>query len=147
MRDLKNLDDAALAVLSIALNGYQEHEKTNTYVSRLFLDIVELLVGSIQDLSIWGIRDLLAKENKRRARTVTVRVVSPTDFEGIGKLGKQELLVLRLIGQGQRSEDIVRLLSISYRTLANHKARIAAKLGLGSARDLLKFAIDNLMIL
>lgn len=147
MRDLKNLDDATLAVLSIALNGYQEYEKTNSYVSRMFLDITELLIGSIQDLSIWGIRDLLAKESKRRSRNVTVRVVSPTDFEKINTLGKQELLVLRLIGQGQRSEDIIRLLSISYRTLANHKTHIAAKLGLGSARDLIKFAIDNLAIL
>jgi DNA-binding CsgD family transcriptional regulator len=147
MKQLRQLDNSTLTVLGIALDGFQQYETSHPQVVRLFLAIIELLIGSIQDLDIWGIRKLISQEKERRMRRITVKVISTSVFAGVSRLGERERLVLKLIGEGQRSEAIIDLLNISYRTLANHKANIVAKLGLGSARDLTRFAIDNLTVL
>jgi DNA-binding NarL/FixJ family response regulator len=54
-----------------------------------------------------------------------------------------ELRVLRLVAQNKTSKDIAGLLSISYKTVENHRTSIASKLHLRGSHGLLKFALEN----
>jgi DNA-binding NarL/FixJ family response regulator len=54
-----------------------------------------------------------------------------------------ELRILRLIAEGKTSKDIAGLLSISYKTVENHRTNIASKLKLRGSHSLLKFAMQN----
>jgi DNA-binding NarL/FixJ family response regulator len=56
-------------------------------------------------------------------------------------LSTREIEVLKLIAEGKRNKDISEILSISIRTVENHRASIMSKLGLKSTADLVNFAI------
>jgi len=57
---------------------------------------------------------------------------------------QEELKVLQLLADGNGLQTISDLLSISYRTVVNHKTNISTKLGLSSSKELVKFAIQNI---
>jgi two-component system response regulator NreC len=59
------------------------------------------------------------------------------------KLGKRELEVLSLWGDGHTNVEIADTLFISVRTVESHKNHIMQKLGIRTTVDLLKFAIRN----
>jgi DNA-binding CsgD family transcriptional regulator len=144
MRPLQQLDNRTLLVLKTALDEYQRHQQTSPELAKPFLFIIEKLIDSIKTIDVWALRRLINTEDERRSRHATMKVVSEQIVDLLGNLGDRELEVLRLIGEGFRSEDIMDLMGIAYRTLANHKDNITHKLKLGSAKDLVKFAIDNL---
>ncbi len=144
MKALKQLDNATLNALKTSLDGYQRFEGSHPQVATYFCKVIESLIGSISEINVWAIRDLLNAEDDRRSRVTNVKVASPDTHTLIKRLGQQELRVLRLIGQGYQAETIADLLGISHRTVANHKANIVLKLELGSAKDLARFAINNL---
>jgi DNA-binding NarL/FixJ family response regulator len=54
-----------------------------------------------------------------------------------------ELRIIRLIAESKTSKEIADLLSISYKTVENHRTSIAAKLHLRGSHSLLKFALEN----
>ena len=54
-----------------------------------------------------------------------------------------ELRVLKLIAGNRTSKDIAEVLSISYKTVENHRTSIAEKLDLHGSHSLLKFALEN----
>lgn len=54
-----------------------------------------------------------------------------------------EQRVLKLIAENQTSREIAQLLSISYRTVENHRANICQKLNLKGSHALLKFAHEH----
>jgi len=54
-----------------------------------------------------------------------------------------ELRILRLIAENRTSKEIADMLSISYKTVENHRTSIAAKLHLRGSHSLLKFALEN----
>jgi len=58
-------------------------------------------------------------------------------------LTSAELRVLRLVAENRTSKEIGDILSISYKTVENHRTRIASKLGLRGSHSLLKFALEN----
>ena len=144
MKALKQLDNATLSALKTSLDGYQRFEGSHPQVATYFGKVIESLIGSVTEINVWAIRDLLNAEDDRRSRITSVRVANSDTHTLLKRLGQQELRVLRLIGEGYQTEPIADLLAISYRTVANHKASIVSKLELGSAKDLVKFAINNL---
>lgn len=144
MKALKQLDNATLSALKTSLDGYQRFEGSHPQVATYFGKVIESLIGSVSEINVWAIRDLLNAEDDRRSRLTSVRVANADTHTLLKRLGQQELRVLRLIGEGYQAEPIADLLAISYRTVANHKASIVSKLELGSAKDLVKFAINNL---
>ena len=54
-----------------------------------------------------------------------------------------ELRILRLIAENKTSKEIADLLSISYKTVENHRTSIGSKLHLRGSHSLLKFALEN----
>jgi two-component system response regulator NreC len=61
----------------------------------------------------------------------------------LSKLGKREVEVLSLWGEGYMNDEIADRLFISVRTVESHKNHIMQKLGIRTTVDLLKFAIRN----
>jgi DNA-binding NarL/FixJ family response regulator len=54
-----------------------------------------------------------------------------------------ELRVLRMIAENMTSKEVAERLSISHKTVENHRTNIAAKLHLRGSHSLLKFALEN----
>jgi DNA-binding CsgD family transcriptional regulator len=48
-----------------------------------------------------------------------------------------------LIAEGKTSKEVATELSISYRTVENHRANICSKLGLSGTNSLLRFALEH----
>lgn len=65
----------------------------------------------------------------------------------INDLTKTELTILKMISAGKTSKEISEELFISYKTVENHRANIAKKLGLHGTHSLIKFAISNKSLL
>ena len=59
------------------------------------------------------------------------------------RLTTREREVLKLIAEGKTSRDVAELLSISTRTVEQHRANIMIKLRLGNTADLVKYAIKK----
>jgi DNA-binding NarL/FixJ family response regulator len=59
------------------------------------------------------------------------------------QLTASERKILKLIAQGKTSKEAADELSISYRTVENHRANICAKLGLSGTNSLLRFALEH----
>jgi DNA-binding NarL/FixJ family response regulator len=54
-----------------------------------------------------------------------------------------ELRILKLIAENKTSKEIGDILSISYKTVENHRTNISSKLHLRGSHSLLKFALEN----
>ncbi len=63
--------------------------------------------------------------------------------DDLATLTPTERRVLALVGEFQTSREIGEQLGISFRTVQNHRARAADKLGLSGANALLRFALDH----
>lgn len=66
-----------------------------------------------------------------------------TPQNSLHTLTATERRILRLIAANKESKDIAAELSISYRTVENHRANICRKLGLGGHNALLHFALEH----
>ena len=75
----------------------------------------------------------------RSARVAKLLRHSPS----LEDLTAAELRILRLIAGGKTSKEIADQLSISYKTVENHRTNIASKLHLRGSHSLLKFALEN----
>lgn len=60
----------------------------------------------------------------------------------IDRLSEREVEVLRLLGEGMTTRDIAGKLGLSIKTVETHRARIKEKLGLRTATELLRFAMQ-----
>lgn len=75
----------------------------------------------------------------RSARTERLLRRTPS----LEDLTRAELRILKLIAKNKTSKEIADLLSISYKTVENHRTSIASKLRLRGSHSLLKFALEN----
>jgi len=80
---------------------------------------------------------------KRSARTEKLLRHIPS----LEDITPAELRILRLIADNNTSKEIGDLLSISYKTVENHRTSIASKLHLHGSHSLLKFALENRTVL
>jgi len=82
------------------------------------------------------------------SREVADRVLSALDGgdraadPGVEALGDRELVVLELLGKGLATREIAERLQISPSTVDSHREHIKAKLGLSSAAELLRYAVE-----
>jgi DNA-binding NarL/FixJ family response regulator len=76
---------------------------------------------------------------KRSARAQKLLRHTPS----LEDLTPAELRILRLIAENKTSKEIADLLSISYKTVENHRTNIASKLHLRGSHRLVKFALEN----
>lgn len=66
----------------------------------------------------------------------------PDHFKERFKLSRRELEILRLIKDGHLNKEIADILSLSQHTVESHRKKIHQKLGVSSAVELVKKAID-----
>jgi DNA-binding NarL/FixJ family response regulator len=64
----------------------------------------------------------------------------------VDKLSDRELEILQLIGKGHDVRDIAQGLHLSPKTVEAHRAHIKEKLDLASAREVVRFATNWLML-
>jgi two-component system response regulator DegU len=76
-------------------------------------------------------------DRSRAAQTLREKV------PGLDALTAGERRILKLVSQDRTSKEIAADLGLSARTVENHRANIAGKLGLSGSHSLLKFAYDN----
>lgn len=76
---------------------------------------------------------------KRSARAEKLLRQTPS----LEDLTPAELRILRLIAENKTSKEIADLLSISHKTVENHRTNIASKLHLRGSHSLLRFALEN----
>jgi DNA-binding NarL/FixJ family response regulator len=76
---------------------------------------------------------------RRAQRASALREEQPA----LDQLTPSERKILKLIAQGKTSKEVAEELSISYRTVENHRANICAKLGLSGTNSLLRFALQH----
>lgn len=73
----------------------------------------------------------------RRASRTTKTV------DGLGSLTPTELKILRMIALYKTSREIADELSVSVRTVENHRSNISSKVGVSGSHALFKFALQN----
>jgi DNA-binding NarL/FixJ family response regulator len=76
---------------------------------------------------------------RRAERATTLRREKPA----LEQLTPSERRILKAIAEGKTSKEVASELSISYRTVENHRANICAKLGLSGTNALLRFALEH----
>lgn len=65
-----------------------------------------------------------------------------SQFKGIASLSNRELEVLRLVSKGLTPAKIAEQLHLSVKTIDAHREKIKRKLGMGSAAELLRYAVQ-----
>lgn len=76
------------------------------------------------------------------------RVMTPaSDQKGLDLLTPTEQHILKLLAQMKTNQELAEELGISVRTIQNHRNNICNKLELRGAHALLKYAIDNQLLL
>ena len=80
---------------------------------------------------------------KRSARAEKLLRHTPS----LEDLTPAELRILKIIAENKTSKEIAVILSISYKTVENHRTSIASKLHLRGSHSLLKFALENKNVL
>jgi two-component system, NarL family, invasion response regulator UvrY len=61
----------------------------------------------------------------------------------LAKLTSREIEILRLLGTGKSLSEIAWLIHVSYKTIANTSSVMRQKLGVRSAAELVRLAIEN----
>jgi DNA-binding NarL/FixJ family response regulator len=87
-----------------------------------------------------SISGLLMKRSQKRETAFS-------SIPGLADLTPTEMRVLKLIAGNKTSKEIAYDLSISQKTVENHRANITAKLNLGGNNALLRFALENKLLL
>jgi DNA-binding NarL/FixJ family response regulator len=79
----------------------------------------------------------------RQAEQLALEVSGRAAVPAHGQLSERELLVLRLLGQGQPIKQIAHQLALSPSTVATYRARILTKLQLHTTAELIHHALDH----
>ncbi|WP_297098299.1 response regulator transcription factor [uncultured Draconibacterium sp.] len=85
--------------------------------------------------------DRYLRINERDLKSDTAKL--KTNKEYLDKISTRELTVLKLFAKGYSYKQIGEELSISPRTVESHKNNILVKLGIGSLKELIGYAVKN----
>lgn len=80
------------------------------------------------------------------AQLMAERLRSGTD-EPQAALSGRELQILRLLGSGFSQADIARQLALSPKTISTYRARLMEKMGFSSNADIVRYVVDNDLLL
>ena len=165
-------DKPEIAILDIEMPEYtgfkvaQKVHKESTPIDIIFLTMFkdESMFNNAMDI---GVKGYVLKENTVSEIVQCVKVVlsgeyylSPaisqylirrnnglmneaSDKHGINLLTDSEKKILKLVSDMKTNQEIAKQLSISSKTVKNHRNNICNKLGLTGTHALLKYAIQN----
>jgi DNA-binding NarL/FixJ family response regulator len=98
---------------------------------------------AMQDL-VNSINTRLNLVTKRTDKTTTrSTLVKQNVFELLAKLTKSEIRVVYLVALGKTNEQIAERLTVSPKTVDNHRTNISDKLSISGRNNLIKFSIEN----
>ncbi len=97
-----------------------------------------VLVGAVRDV----IEGRIAVSSELRERMLEGIVGGKADAEPVDRLSDRELEVFTLIGKGCGAAEIAEKLGLSVKTVNAYRDHIKDKLGMPSASDLRKFAVE-----
>lgn len=117
--------------MDIGVKGYVLKENT---VSEIQKCVQKVLAGSYY-LSP-AISEFLIRRNNKLATPAS-------DKKGLNLLTPSEKNILKLVADMKTSQEIADELSISVKTVQNHRHNICNKLSLSGTHALLKFAVEN----
>lgn len=80
---------------------------------------------------------------KRLVEDYLRRIETGQERTSLDSLTEREREILQLIAEGHTSKDIADMLSLSIRTVQNHRAHVMQKLGIHDRGDLIKYAIQK----
>lgn len=100
------------------------------------------LVYAIRSVS-QGEAFLYPSITKRLVEDYLRRVESGQERDSFDGLTDREREVLQLIAEGHTNKEIANVLSLSVRTVQNHRAHIMEKLGMHDRGELIKYAIQK----
>lgn len=148
LKMMREINKAGLAVAVIFLTMHKEEDLYNAamdlgvkaYVLKenAATDIVIALKAVAEGetyVSPW-----MSDINQRRQNRVQELLSSRPQIE---TLSPAERRILKLIAEDHTSKEIASLLSISFKTVENHRLNICNKLNLHGSHSLLKFAFDH----
>ncbi len=70
--------------------------------------------------------------------------ISPKPDDPIARLSNRELQILHMIGKGMSTRETAQLLHLSIKTVESHRQSIKRKLNLGTATQLMRYAVLDL---
>ena len=117
--------------MDIGVKGYVLKENTVTEI----LDCVKTVLNGQYYLSP-AISHYLIRRNNGLMNEAS-------DKKGINLLTESERTILKLVSEMKTNQEIAQELSISSKTVKNHRNNICNKLGLSGTHALLKYAIEN----
>jgi DNA-binding NarL/FixJ family response regulator len=97
-----------------------------------------VLVGAVREV----LEGRIAVSEELRERMLEGMVGGRSDTDPVGRLSDRELEVFTLIGKGCGAAEIAERLGLSVKTINAYRDHIKDKLGLPSAADLRKFAVE-----
>jgi two-component system response regulator NreC len=71
------------------------------------------------------------------------RAQSGQDKQTLDGLTDREREILQLVAEGHTNKDVAEMLSLSIRTVQNHRAHLMEKLGIHDRSELVKYAIKK----
>ena len=119
--------EVAAEAFRVGASGYL---LKNSAASELFQAIQEVSQGRsyVTPLAIQGLVGSLTRD---------------PGAQGTGQLSMRQREVLQLLAEGRTMKEIARILAITPRTVAFHKYRMMADLGIKTSAELVRFAIKG----
>ncbi|MGA8656385.1 MAG: response regulator transcription factor [Chthoniobacterales bacterium] len=72
----------------------------------------------------------------------SIQSVESGSGDPVDQLSDREIEVLELLGKGENTRSVAKLLNLSVKTIETHRAHIKEKLGLKDSSEMIRFAID-----
>ncbi|OHD73392.1 MAG: hypothetical protein A2V99_02250 [Spirochaetes bacterium RBG_16_67_19] len=132
----------APAVVLLSMHSEQQYAVrairagASAYIEKA--SVPQELVQALRKAAAGGVY-ISPRQAEQLALEVSGRVAVPAH----GQLSERELLVLRLLGQGQPNKQIAHQLALSPSTVATYRARILTKLQLHTTAELIHYALDH----
>ncbi len=120
-----------LGALQAGALGYLVKES----VSKTLLDCLESTLAGEHYLDA-----ALSEEVAVKLLDVMAQQVDSSSNSAYGALSPREQQVMRLLAQGEPTKDIAEKLTISPKTVANHRANIMTKLDIHNSAGLVRYA-------
>jgi DNA-binding NarL/FixJ family response regulator len=129
--------DYILRSLEVGADGYLLKDSSKEEIIKAIKTVSEgekYYSGSVSGILVSGYMNVVANP-------------SGTDFEKKKSgISKQEKSILAHLVQGRNSREIAEELTLSVRTVDNHRARMMKKLGVKNAVELVKMALEDKLL-
>ena len=128
-----SLHDETLYAQRVLKAGARGYVMKREAPDRLLIAIKRVLDGEIY----------VSEQMASRLLNWFVRGARP-EGSPLERLSDRELEVFRFLGQGSSTREIAQALHLSVKTVETHRAHIMDKLNLGSATELLRYAVHSI---